>query len=71
VLRITGTIISIDKDQTGKITLMIGKADAFSNVFVTLSQISPIAQKAGDTITIKGVCTGALSDVVITDAVIE
>ncbi len=71
VLRITGTIISIDKDQTGKITLMIGKEDAFSNVSVTLSQTSPIAQKAGDTITLKGVCTGALSDVVITDAVIE
>ncbi|MEI6190058.1 MAG: hypothetical protein WCP61_06530 [Chitinophagia bacterium] len=71
VLRITGTIITISKDQVGKITLMIGKADAFSNVSVTLSQTSPITQKPGDTITIKGLCTGSLSDVVITDAVIE
>jgi flagellar basal body-associated protein FliL len=71
VLRITGTILSIDKDQTGKITLMMGKADAFSNVSVTLTQANPIQQKVGDTISIKGVCTGALSDVVITDAVIE
>lgn len=71
VLRITGTIITISKDQVGKITLMIGKADYFSNVSVTLSQTSPITQKPGDTITIKGLCTGSLSDVVITDAVIE
>jgi flagellar basal body-associated protein FliL len=71
VLRITGTILSIGKDQTGKITLMMGKADAFSNVSVTLTQTNPIQQKVGDTISIKGVCTGALSDVVITDAVIE
>ena len=71
VLRITGTILSIGKDQTGKITLMMGKADAFSNVSVTLTQTNPIQQKVGDTISIKGVCTGALSDIVITDAVIE
>ena len=71
VLRITGTILSIGKDQTGKMTLMMGKADAFSNVSVTLTQTTPIQQKVGDTITIKGLCTGALSDVVITDAVIE
>ena len=71
VLRITGTIITISKDQVGKIILMIGKADYFSNVSVTLSQTSPITQKPGDTITIKGLCTGSLSDVVITDAVIE
>jgi len=70
-LRVTGTIISINKDQVGKITLMIGKADAFSNVSVTLTQTNPITQKLGDIITIKGLCTGALSDVVITDAVIE
>jgi len=71
VLKITGTIITISKDQVGKITLMIGKADAFSNVSVTLTQTIPITQKPGDIITIKGLCTGSLSDVVITDAVIE
>jgi hypothetical protein len=32
---------------------------------------APITQKVGETITIKGLCTGALSDVVITDAAVE
>jgi hypothetical protein len=32
---------------------------------------SPITQKVGEFITIKGLCTGALSDVVITDGVVE
>ena len=30
-----------------------------------------ITQKVGEFITIKGLCTGALSDVVITDGVVE
>jgi hypothetical protein len=32
---------------------------------------TPITQKVGESITIKGLCTGALSDVVITDGVVE
>jgi hypothetical protein len=32
---------------------------------------TPITQKVGESITIKGLCTGALSDVVITDGVVK
>jgi hypothetical protein len=32
---------------------------------------APVTQKVGESITIKGLCTGALSDVVITDGVVE
>jgi hypothetical protein len=68
---VTGNLLSIDKNQEGKTTLVIGRSDSFSNVSVTMSSDAPIAQKVGTPITIKGLCTGALSDVVITDGVVE
>ena len=68
---VTGNLLSIDKNQEGKTTLVIGRSDSFSNVSVTLTNNAPISQKVGTPITIKGLCTGALSDVVITDGVVE
>ena len=70
-LAVTGNLLSIDKNQEGKTTLVIGRSDSFSNVSVTMISTAPITQKVGETITIKGLCTGALSDVVITDGVVE
>ena len=68
---ITGVLLSIDKNQEGKTTLVIGRSESFSNVSVTMTSNTPITQKVGESITIKGLCTGALSDVVITDGVVE
>jgi hypothetical protein len=68
---VTGILLSIDKNQEGKTTLVIGRSDSFSNVSVTMISTAPITQKVGESITIKGLCTGALSDVVITDGVVE
>jgi len=67
---VTGNLLSIDKNQEGKTTLVIGRSDSFSNVSVTMISTAPITQKVGESITIKGLCTGALSDVVITDGVV-
>ena len=68
---VTGNLLSIDKNQEGKTTLVIGSSDSFSNVSVTMISTALITQKVGESITIKGLCTGALSDVVITDGVVE
>jgi hypothetical protein len=68
---VTGVLLSIDKNQEGKTTLVIGRSDSFSNVSVTMISTAPITQKVGESITIKGLCIGALSDVVITDGVVE
>ena len=68
---VTGILLSIDKNQEGKTTLVLGRADSFSNVSVTMISTAAITQKVGESITIKGLCTGALSDVVITDGVVE
>ena len=68
---VTGNLLSIDKNQEGKTTLVLGRSDSFSNVSVTMISTVPITQKIGESITIKGLCTGTLSDVVITDGVVE
>jgi flagellar basal body-associated protein FliL len=68
---VTGVLLSIDKNQEGKTTLVIGRSDSFSNISVTMISTAPVTQKVGESITIKGLCTGALSDVVITDAAVE
>ena len=70
-VELSGSIVSIDKNQEGKITLILGSADSFFNVSVTLISTAPLTQKIGETITIKGVCTGALSDVIVTEGVVK
>jgi hypothetical protein len=71
-LEIKGPIASKDTNTVGQITLMLGDSDPFKKkVFITLNTKIPITQKMGDTITVKGKCTGNLSDVVITEAVIK
>ena len=70
-ITVTGTIVNIDKNQEGKTIIIIGRPDSFSNVSVTLISTASITQKLGETITIKGVCTGALSDVIITEGVVQ
>ena len=69
VVEITGEVSDVKKDQTGKTTIIIKSDDAFSNVFVILKQ-SDQQPQAGATITIKGICTGFLSDVVVNEAII-
>ena len=70
-IEVTGAILSIDKNQAGQTTILVGNKAAFSNVSITLSTSLPSKYGVGSTITIKGVCTGALSDVVVTDGVIK
>ena len=69
---VKGTVLSVEKNQQGQVMIMLGNAGSFSNVSVTMvaNTTAPIIT-VGQTITIKGVCTGALSDVVITDGVIS
>lgn len=64
-----GAVINIGKDQANNNTLTIGSETAMSNVFVTLKTNQALPH-LGDTIIIKGICNGYLSDVVISDAII-
>ena len=67
-MEISGEVLEAKKDQTGNTILVLKSDDALSNVFVTLKAADQIAS-VGSSITIKGICTGFLSDVVIIDAI--
>ena len=70
VAEITGEVVEAKKDQTGKPTVTLKSDDSFSNVFVTLRGDKQLDVKGGATITIRGVVTGFLSDVVVNDGIV-
>jgi hypothetical protein len=68
-LEIKGEISETKVDQVGNTTLSLKSEDAFASVFCTLKKADP-SLKPGQTVTVKGICTGFLSDVVLKDAII-
>lgn len=71
-LEVKGPIASLDTNAIGQITIIMGDTDPFKKrVAITLNTKTPLLQKTGDTIIVKGKCTGNLSDVVITEAAIK
>lgn len=68
-LEIKGEISETKVDQVGNTTITLKSEDAFASVFCTLKKVDPNL-KPGQTVTIKGICTGFLSDVVLKDAII-
>jgi hypothetical protein len=69
-IAVTGEISDMNTDQDGHLTITLKSNDAMSNVFCTLHSFTE-KPKIGSTITVKGICTGFLSDVVLTEAMIE
>lgn len=67
---VKGAVLTISQDQSGQKTLLMGSEMALSNVFITLKD-STTSIKIGDTIRVKAICTGYLSDVVLTDGIVQ
>jgi len=65
-LEITGQVAEVKKDQAGNTTVTLRSDDPFVFVLCTLKK--QIVVNSGQTVKIKGICTGFLSDVVINDA---
>lgn len=68
-IQVTGTVTEVKKNQEGKETVTLASDDAFTGVFCTLKE-SAGNLAAGSTVTIKGICSGMLSDVRLREAVI-
>lgn len=68
-LEITGEITEVKQDQTGKTTLTLKSEDAFAGVFCTIISADHNF-KTGQLVTVKGICTGFLTDVVLKDAIV-
>jgi uncharacterized protein YpmB len=67
-LQVTGVVSTFDKNQEGQVTIMLSSDDAMTGVFCTLKDDAKSI--VGNTVTIKGFCSGMLSDVRIREAVI-
>jgi hypothetical protein len=67
-LQVTGTISEVSQNQDGKITVMLGSEDPMTGVFCTLKDEANLT--IGFTVTIKGFCSGILSDVRVREAVV-
>ena len=67
---VRGAVLSFNYDQVGQKTVLIGSEMEMSNVFITLKDSSK-SFKIGDTICVKAICNGFLSDVVLTDGVLQ
>jgi len=68
-IEVTGHVLAKKADQAGNTTVTLSSGDAFSNVFCTLKPGIALAS-ADSTVIIKGICSGFLSDVVLSGGVI-
>jgi hypothetical protein len=69
-IAVTGKVAVTAVNQDGQNTVTLQSASLLSSVYCTLKKGQPVPA-AGNTVLIKGICTGKLSDVVIIDAIIE
>ncbi len=68
-IEVSGRVTEIGTNQEGKATLLLASEDEFTSVFCTLKDNATTAT-TGATATVKGICSGMLSDVRLREAVI-
>ena len=68
VLLIKGVLIDTVTNQQGNLTVTVGNPMSLSNVYITLNERPNYKLIINDSIQIKGVCTGLLSDVIFNEA---
>lgn len=69
-IEVRGAVLSVEYDQTHQKTVLIGSEMDLANVFIILKDSSK-GFKIGDTILVKAFCNGFLSDVVLTEGVLQ
>lgn len=73
VLRVKGMLRSVEKDNSGDITLMLEGTDPLSGIACQLDarhHADTAKAKMDSSITVQGVCTGLLTDVVLVRCVV-
>lgn len=64
IVVVTGIISSVSKNQDGKTVVLLQTSDPMFGISCSMEQES-IALKEGNTVSMKGICTGFLTDVVL------
>ena len=73
IIDVTGTIAEITEDENGAAVVILRESDAFSGVLCTLEESERRAARelaVGQSVTIRGFCTGMLMDVVLNKCII-
>lgn len=70
ILEVSGEVISISTNQKGE-TVITLKGTEMSGIFCTLEGAASTGIKTGAIITIKGICTGYLTDVVLVRCLVQ
>ncbi len=68
-LQVTGLVVESKPNQDSLITVTLNSGDVMSTVMCTLKK-GELTPAPNTNVTIKGLCTGYLSDVIITEAII-
>lgn len=68
-IQVTGTVTDVKNNQDGNSTITLASDDAFTGVFCTLKEKTSNLN-AGTQVTIKGICSGMLTDVRLREAVV-
>jgi len=69
-LEVTGQVASLDTNQDGAVAVILQTDDIMSGIMCTMHD-KEVTVKAGETVTIKGFCSGYVSDVKLTDCVVK
>jgi hypothetical protein len=70
VLEVNGEILTVTKNQKAE-TVVTLKASDMGGIICTLENATPSEIKSGENITIKGICTGYLTDVVLVRCAVQ
>lgn len=70
VLEVTGKVSEVSANMDNKRVVVLGTADLMFGVRCTMED-SLTSVQVGTTVTIKGICSGYLSDVVITNGILK
>ncbi len=68
-LQVQGVVTQVTQNQEGGTIVNIDGNNIMSTVYITL-RAKEVPPATGSTVSIKGICTGFLSDVILIDAVI-
>ena len=63
IVEVTGTVNSVSKNAEGKTVVLLKTDDLMFGVNCTMEE--DVQVKEGDTVSLKGICTGYLTDVVL------
>ncbi len=70
VMLVTGTVSKISKDE-GKAAILLDTGDMLANIMCQMEDMDGELPAEGATVSIKGLCTGYLTDVVLIKGILQ